>query len=70
MNSLLTASKWSIFVLPVLGAKGCSGGGGGGGGSPSPSSGISDWLSSNLMAYLPSGAVDALHQVPLINWLA
>lgn len=64
--SLFSASKWTILVLPVLGAKSCSGGGGGG--SPSPNSSL-EWLSSTIMAYAPSGALETLHSVPVINWL-
>jgi hypothetical protein len=63
----VSTSKLSILALPLFAADGCKEGGGGG--SPSPSSDIGDWLSSTIMANLPVGTIDALHQVPIINWL-
>lgn len=65
--SLFSASKWTILVLPVLGAKSCNSSGGGGN-SPSPNSSLES-LSSTIMAYVPSGALETLHSVPVINWL-
>lgn len=67
MKPWLKNTLMSFMIVP-LAAK-CGGkGGGGGGGSPSPSTNLGDWLTLSAADYIPSGALQAMHHVPVLNW--
>lgn len=66
MNSLIHRSKWLVLALP-LASPNCGGSGGGGTG-PSKTWSPSDWTSFDVSNWLPSAAIDTLHQLPLIGW--
>lgn len=67
MTSLLTRSKWAILALP-LAAPSCNGGGGGGN-NPSPSTSLLEWMNFDIANWLPTGISQAIHHLPMVNWL-
>lgn len=68
MTSWMKNAAFSLMVLPFA-AKCNGGGGGGGGGSKSPSTDLGDWMTLRVADYLPSGTLETLHQLPVINWI-
>jgi hypothetical protein len=67
MKSFASRAKWAVLALP-LASPSCNSGSGGGN-NPSPSSSLTDWMPIDVAQWLPSGALDALHQLPVVTWL-